>query len=298
VPTPTPTPIPTKGNGYLSNVSWANGAAALNNISGVEVRNNKLYVSYNDGADRMVRIKDLGNNSQSDLRIYDGNPIFGQPPTISGISVGNDGSLWSGFPAATDSYNLYEFAANGTRTARHNVASNTAITDVAVDGASGLVYLAAPASPYQGIIKFNKSNVADTQLYFTGSTALNPVGLGLDSSGHVYVADGLTGKVIKFSKNGDGSRLLEFDGKGVNGTGQTFTAIGDVAVDPRNGDIYVLAVPGSGVRIFRYNSSGNFIHSFSHTSLTSPQKMVVDSTGNILVAELSQKQVMIFAPGQ
>ena len=148
-------------------------------------------------------------------------------------------------------------------------------------------------------MRFNSTDTSSNALtvLFTGATAINPAGVALDSSGNLYTADVVTGKLIKFSKS-DGSRLLEFDGKGVNGTGQTFTAIGDLAVDPRNGDIYVIAVSGSSPRIYRYTSVGNFVHSFTSSEISDPDKIAIGSNGHVYVTDANKKAILAFDAGQ
>src|SRR5690606_29213233 len=127
--------------------------------------------------------------------------------------------------SADDGYNLYHFNSSGERIQRYRVGNiNMVLNDVAVDSASGRVYIVSPTS--QSLIRFDPSNAANTQMLFSGSQALNPVGVGLDSSGQIYVTDAISKKVLKYAKE-DGSLMLEFTGQGTSGGGQAFSSIGD-----------------------------------------------------------------------
>ncbi|MEZ0374894.1 MAG: hypothetical protein ACAI44_37760, partial [Candidatus Sericytochromatia bacterium] len=296
-PTPTPTPTATAssaGNAYLG---YVGSTSTMDSISGIDVKNNVVTAGFFvDGSfsnERKVRQINLSNGSSSDFTVF--STFSGLSPLITGISVSSAGEIWSTLSAFDgDGFNLYRHNSSGTRVNRYAVStSSTVLSDVAVDG--NLVYMGCP-SPHQSVIRYDANNPSATQLLFTGATAINPAGVGLDSSGNLYVSDVISGKVIKFSKS-DGSRMLEFDGKGANGTGQTYSAIGDVAVDPRNGDIYVLAVAGGATKIFRYTSAGNFVHSFTTGDLVDPDKIAINSNGHIYVTDASKKGILAFDAG-
>jgi hypothetical protein len=280
----------------------------LDKPDGIDVKNGRVYVThYKAGGTfsnykRQVRDFQLTNGNFTDVNVMD---TFSEQKNnnalilLSGTAV-NGGVIWSVSNVPDSSgYNMYKHNTAGQLMQRYKVAQNatnsTILNDVAVDTTSGLVYLASPTT--FSIIKYDDVTASNTQLLFSGATNINPVGLGLDASGHIYATDAGSGKVIKFSKT-DGSRLLEFDGKGKNSTGELFSAIGDLAVDPRNGDIYVAAVAGGKVKIFRYDSAGNFTRSFSHADLTAPKKLAIGNDGVLHVVDGTKKAIIAFAAGK
>ena len=283
----------------------------MDSVSGIDVKNNVVTAGFFvDGSfsnERKVRQINLSNGSSSEFTVY--STFSGLSPLITGVSVSSAGEIWSvlsrpvdkGSQSSTDQgygYSLYRLNSNGTYNTRYAIKvsdNNTGLaflSDVAVDG--NLVYLGCPAN--QNVIRFDANNSANTQLLFTGANNINAAGIALDGSGNLYVADVNSGKIIKYAKS-DASRMLEFDGKGVNGTGQVYSAIGDVAVDPRNGDIYVLGVAGGATKIFRYTSAGNFVHSFTTGDLVDPDKIAINSNGHIYVTDASKKGILAFDAG-
>jgi len=102
--------------------------------------------------------------------------------------------------------------------------------------------------------------------------------------------------VIKFSSSG--SRVLEFDGTGVGGKGEAFSGIGDLAVDSRNGDIYVVSGAGSSTTIYRFKSDGSYIHRFSSNDLSTPGQIAVGSNGHVYVIDTSQGTAVAFDAGK
>ena len=134
------------------------------------------------------------------------------------------------------------------------------------------------------------------QYLFTGATKIDPLGLDLDSSGNIYVFDGISKNIIKYNK-ADGSEMLRFPAAGVSGQGESYGAAEDLAIDTRNGDIYVVGNGSTGVKIFRYDSTGKFLRSFGDAELTSPKKMAIDSSGKIYVIDSVKKGVLVFDVG-
>lgn len=300
-PTPTPAPYGNEPLGFLS-------VGVMDQPDGIDVKNGRVYIThYQAGGTfsnykRLIRDFQLTNGVYTDIAVLN---TFSQQTNngavvyLNGVAV-NGGVIWSITNVPTsEGFNLYKHNTAGQLMQRYKVAQNatnsTILNDIAVDTSSGVVYLASPTT--FSIIKYDDVTPSNTQLLFSGATNINPVGLALDANGHVYATDAGTGKVIKFSKS-DGSRLLEFDGKGTNGQGELFSAIGDLAVDPRNGDIYVAAVASGKVKIFRYDASGQFIHSFSHADLSAPKKMAIGNDGVLHVVDGAKKAVLAFAPGK
>lgn len=287
----TPDPFGNKSLGFVN-------LGAIVTPKGLDVKNGRVYVSHIvDGTfsnTRYIRDFNLSNGQKVDHSIF--STTTGLTPLVNGIAV-NGGVIWSTRSTPDGSgFNLYKHnASSGDEINKYKVGNaSTTLNDIAVDIGTGLVYMASPTT--NSIIKYDENNSENTQLLFSGAANINPIGLGVGPSGHVYATDANTGKVIKFSKT-DGSRLLEFDGKGVNSTGEIFSAIGDVAVDPRNGDIYVVGSAGGTIKIFRYNASGNFIRSITNANLTSPEKMSIGNDGVVYIVDASKKSILAFTAG-
>lgn len=269
---------------------------ALENADGLDVKNGHAYVGY-----LVIGSNFLTTNKRyvRDLNVTSGVTndvtVSTQGTTkVAGVAI-NAAVIWAGIDQFDkDGYNLYKYNLSGQLLKRSKIGvSGEILSDIAVDAATGLVYLASRT--HKSIIKFNEVS-SDAVYGFSGTTNIDPLGLAVDSEGDVYTFDSITQKVIKFSKT-DSSRLLEFGPKGINNGGEIYTAVSDVAVDPRNGDIYVAANASGTIKISRYDSAGNFIRSFSDKDLTDPHKLTVDADGKIYVVDASKKGVLVFTPG-
>ncbi len=133
-----------------------------------------------------------------------------------------------------------------------------------------------------GVAKYDSNGKFITK-WGIGSGAV--YGLGIDSSGNVYVVDSPNNRILKFDSNG--SPLATW---GINGSqnGQFHDPRG-VATD-KSGNIYV-ADTGN-YRIEKLDSNGNFITTWtlSKTSkgqLEVPYAIAVDSLGNVYAADYS-----------
>jgi DNA-binding beta-propeller fold protein YncE len=268
--------------------------SAVDFPDGLDVKNGHAYVGhflegcvvcYNY---RYVRDLTLTNGSTKDIE------VSRQGTTkVPGVAV-NGAIIWAAVDQFDkDGWNLYKLDINGNRQNRFKIGeSGTILSDVAVD-AGGLVYLASRT--HRSIVKFNEA-ATEAQYFFSGATLIDPLGVAVDSAGDVYTFDSITQKVIKFAK-ADGARLLEFGPKGVNNAGEVYTAVSDIAVDPRNGDIYVTGNAAGTVKIFRYNAAGNFLRSFKDADLKDPRKLTVDADGKVYVTDNTAKGVMVFSAG-
>lgn len=133
----------------------------------------------------------------------------------------------------------------------------------------------------------------------TGAAGLQ--GLAVDANDNLYVIDDAAagGGVIK-KMDLTGQVLLQFGFRGGNGEGyfQSPTAI---AVDNRNGDIYV--VDSGNNRIQRFNSDGAFMSEFGgmgggNGQFNNPTGIAVDSQGYVYVSDTNNNRIEEFAPSQ
>jgi RHS repeat-associated protein len=119
-----------------------------------------------------------------------------------------------------------------------------------------------------------------------------PAGLGLDTSGNVYVTE--QGNCVqKFSPTG--TSLLSFGNYGT-GNGQ-FNYPSDVAVDS-SGNIYVSDT--NNYRVQKFNSSGAYLTQWpvyvsgDSTYYAAPTGIALDSSGNVLVIDWGNKKIKVF----
>ncbi|MBF2054841.1 MAG: fibronectin type III domain-containing protein [Candidatus Sericytochromatia bacterium] len=279
---------------------------AMDTPNGLDVKNGYAYAGHYrvvdrtwplpDRPERLLRTLNIATGTAEDKVVSQFNPDT-TPIRIAGIAV-NAALVWVALDGYDDDErNLYQFNISGQLLNRYQAPSNapgTIIDDIAVDGASGHVYIASRTN--NSIIKYNPVNPESSQLKFSGNINIDPLGLAVDDEGHVYTFDAIGRKVVKFSKE-DGSRLLEFAPAGLNGTGENYTAVSDVAVDPRNGEIYVTGTVQQTVKIHRYSPEGNFIRSFTAPDLIAPRKMTVDADGKIYVVENNKGGILVFSAG-
>lgn len=115
------------------------------------------------------------------------------------------------------------------------------------------------------------------------------VGLGADAAGDLYVAGG--GHVTRYHL---GAQVLSFDGRGTDLRGPGFEELRDVAVDPRNGDVYALERGA----IVRFDSAGRFLLRFATSTVHDGRSIAVGARGDLYVVDGSAKQVLQFDPGR
>lgn len=279
--------------------------SAMGSPNGLDVKNGYAYVGHyrliprflrSDRPERVLRSLNIATGQLKDEVVSDFNPDA-TDIRIAGVAV-NAARVWVALDGYDDdARNLYQFNISGQLLNSYQAPFNapgTIIDDIAVDGASGHVYIASRTN--NSIIKYNPVNPESSQLKFSGNINIDPLGLAVDDEGHVYTFDSISRKVVKFSKD-DGSRLLEFAPAGLNGTGENYTAVSDVAVDPRNGEIYVTGRVQQTVKIHRYSPEGNFIRSFTAPDLIDPRKMTVDADGKVYVVENNKGGVLVFTAG-
>ncbi len=268
---------------------------AMNDMDGLDVKNNRAYIGHfvNPGFfssnKRYVRDFNLSSGQYQDITISTSGET-----KIAGVAV-NSATVWTAIGQFdNDDRNLYQHNITGQQLNRYKVGqTGTLLSDVAVDPLTGFVYMGSRTS--NSIIKYNPTE-GSSQQFFSGTTPIDPLGMAVDASGNIYTFDGISQKVVKYSK-ADGSVLLSFGPTGTNATGEAYGAVSDLAIDPRNGDIYVVGNGSSGVKIFRYDSSGNFLRSFRDDELTSPKKMAIDTSGKVYVIDSIKKGVLVFDAG-
>ncbi len=133
----------------------------------------------------------------------------------------------------------------------------------------------------------------------SGSTGLK--GLTVDADDSVYLIDDAApagGVIKKYSLSGQ--VLLQFGFRGGRGAGY-FEGPTDLAVDNRNGDIYV--VDSGNNRVQRFNRDGQFMSEFGgmgagNGQFNSPTGIAVDKDGYVYVSDTNNNRVQKFAPSR
>jgi DNA-binding beta-propeller fold protein YncE len=116
-----------------------------------------------------------------------------------------------------------------------------------------------------------------------------PVGVAVDGSGHVYVADSEKNRVQKFDESG---KLLDEWGEFGSGPGQ-FQSPEGVAVDD-SGDVYVVDLGNA--RVEKFDPSGSFLSEWGSEGggpgqLRAPEGIAVDGAGNVFVVDAINDRV-------
>jgi DNA-binding beta-propeller fold protein YncE len=124
-------------------------------------------------------------------------------------------------------------------------------------------------------------------------------GLRVDRQDNVWVTDRSLQQVLKFSPQG--KLLMALGTKGVQGNNESKDALNgpsDVVIAP-NGDIFVSDGESTNTRIVKYAKDGQFIKFWGSKGpepgqLDVPHSIVMNSKGQLYVADRSNKRVEIF----
>jgi DNA-binding beta-propeller fold protein YncE/DNA-binding XRE family transcriptional regulator len=118
-----------------------------------------------------------------------------------------------------------------------------------------------------------------------------PVSVAVDSHQQIYVADGWSQQVLKFSQTG--RLLMRIGGRGA-GPGR-FVGIGSVVVGPQ-GDVYVTDVASG--RVERFSRAGKFVSQWGPTtspSISDPEAVAVGADGTVYVADANAGRIAVLS---
>ncbi|GEM_PF-2199109 len=113
-------------------------------------------------------------------------------------------------------------------------------------------------------------------------------GLGSDAQGRLWVAT--SGRIAAYQ---GGQRVLEFDGRGTDGSGPGAMQFQDVAVDPRNGAVYALDLG----QVLRFDAAGTFLGSFGGGRIGHGMSIAVGADGSVYVSDSEDDEVYQYRPG-
>lgn len=127
-------------------------------------------------------------------------------------------------------------------------------------------------------------------------------GMAVDNANFIYVIDnsaGPGGAVKKYDARGS-RPVLAFGANSGAGPSQ-FRGATDLAVDNRNGDVYV--VDSGNNRVQRFDRDGRFISEFGsagrgNSQFDRPFGIAIDKDGYLFVSDAGNKRIQKFAPGR
>jgi sugar lactone lactonase YvrE len=175
--------------------------------------------------------------------------------------------------------------------------ADTGNTTISKITSAGVVTNFAGARPYGGA----DGTVTDSRFSF-------PEGVAVDSSGNVFVADTLNGKIRKVTPTGVVSTFAGSNYGFVNGIGTTasFTIPKAIAVDSTNGNVFVADSNNHAIRkitaagvVSTFAGSGNAGFSNGNGAAASfnfPVGVAVDSSGNVFVADSNNNAIRKISP--
>lgn len=310
-PKPTPTPYP-YGNEPLGSI----GSDKLKAPYNVSVQNGKVYVTdvYTEkkstwfGLSSTTITYKVVHQFTSTGSYTMSIPILskenGDLDPLTGLAIDGSGNIWvSSLKVVTlDSNtkkNIYKFTSTGQKIDYFlfpTGTTNCEINDIAVDRINNTLYIADAMIGAVG--KYVQGSEGNPN--FTGSTPMNPAGVAIDNDGNLFVSNATTGEIMKFSSSGE--LLLKFNGKGISETGYLFSGIGDLAIDPRNKDIYVLGIVnnnGNDIKLIaRYNALGDYITILAQSEIQDPGGISIDNDGTIYVVDKAQKSILKYGKGK
>ena len=218
--------------------------------------------------------------------------------------AGTSAEIWAPYALAVDSSGDVYFAENTDSRIRMVKASTTFASDIA----SG-------TAPVSGTISTVAGN-GTAGFTGDGSTATNaemnfPSGIALDSSGNLYVADTLNLRIRKISGSNistvAGNGVLSYSGDNAQAVAAQMNSPQATAVDG-SGNLYVA---DSANNVVRKVTRDGIIHPFAgngsagfggdggaaaSAQLHGPRGLVVDSAGNVYIADSANNRVRMVAP--
>lgn len=125
---------------------------------------------------------------------------------------------------------------------------------------------------------------------WAGAQGLNLAarGLGADAQDRLWV---VTADRITAYK--DAQKVMDFDARGTTGTGPGAVQLQDVAVDPRNGDVYAL----DQTQVLRFDSAGKFLATFGAGHIGQGSSVAVGADGSVYVSDAQDGEVYQYRPG-
>lgn len=173
--------------------------------------------------------------------------------TARGLAMTSSGSIL----VVDEKSGLYSVDSSGKVT----TSQADGATDVASGGSTSWIY------SVRGLEKSDDTGASRSPISGVPATG----GIGADAQGNAYVP--VQGTIVKVPPTGKPTTLIR----------DYLHAPTDVAIDPRNGDVYVL----DGGEIKRYDKNGEFVVSFGSSALD-PVAIDLDEDGSLFVADFAR----------
>ena len=233
-----------------------------------------------------------GNNS----KLFD---FFGHLNWSYGVDVDAGGNV---YVAETNEDRVVKFSSEGDYITKfgENVKNNY---DVAVLNSG---QIGVSSSGNSKVVLFDV-NLSANSKDFAGTASSANVnggirGMAVDNANFVYLIDNSAGPGAAIKKYDMNNRtpVLKFGSNAGSGPSQ-FRGASDLAVDNRNGDVYV--VDRGNNRVQRFDRDGRFISEFGSAGrgngqFDAPYGIAIDKDGYIYVADTGNKRIQKFAPGR
>lgn len=157
-----------------------------------------------------------------------------------------------------------------------------------------------PAVPVSSAVVTTLAGGGSQAVNATGSSAsfYHPMGVAVDSSGNVYVADAGNNQIRKISSSGSVTLLAGSRSKGsADGTGSaaSFNSPFGVAVDS-SGNVYVADTLNSMIRKITPTGVVTTIGAKNTAKFTQPEGIAVDANGNVYVSDISSHSILKITP--
>jgi hypothetical protein len=222
-------------------------------------------------------------------------PVYSTPPTIAFTDDGNTTSEFSDANAgANDTCSIYKYAAGSAYTGTNyveNCVFYTSFTPATAGPRYGSATVSSGSTTFAtvsvGAAGIGAELTVDPGTTTTIGTGLSPLGVGLDQSGNVYIADGTSNKIYK-SVGGaaptvfsNGTNLLKNPAQiAVSGTGIVY------ATAPGYNEVTSLSTSGL-ISVL----SG----SFAGKSLSGPTGAAVDVAGNLYFSDTGNNRIIVYS---
>lgn len=224
---------------------------------GIDVSNGTIYISAIDVKSlikkgTVIQMSTAGENWKDMASAWLGlrHPINS---TARGLSMTSSGSIL----VVDEKSGMFTVDSTGKATS----SQADGALDIASGGSTSWIY------SVRGLEKSDDTGASRSPVSGVAATG----GIGADAQGNAYVP--VQNTIVKVSTSGSPTVLIR----------NYLHAPADVAVDPRNGDVFVL----DGGEIKRYDKNGEFIVSFGSSALD-PVGIDLDEDGSLYVADFAR----------
>jgi hypothetical protein len=280
-PTPAPTPTPTAapvtnplGNDSLDSY----GEGKLTGPTGMSINNGMVYVADN------YTSKFAPNGGK--VRVFDNNGTWLQNIEKSSLSpmhynlTGVAVAKFKVFASNANGAGELQFKNPNGTFSQFGIGTRSNVAALTSDDA-GSLYIANTSN---GCVSKFSDTGASQGYYFV--TNVNPVGLALDGSHNLHVADVITKKIKVVTPAGTALREIA---TGINSLGQ-------IAVDRRTNEVYAVDIGNHQIK--RFKSDGTEVQAFGGAVLSAPRGIAIDDSGTIHVADRTARKVFRFTAGK